>query len=371
MDVLQVYKDFFPPVTGGVERHLAEICRALAGHARVRVLVSSRGLSPTRERRDGIEILGAPELGRALSVPMNPTLPLWFRRLEADVWHVHSPNPMAELAWLLVRPRGALVVSYHSDVVRQARTFALYRPLYVKFLASARRILVSAPCLAATSATLAPFRDRCTVLPFGMDLERFRPSAAVETEVRAVRARHGHRLVLFVGRLIYFKGLRYLLDAMPYVDGRLLLIGDGPLRRSLEDQATRLGVAERVTFLGRLSDADLTAHLHACDLLVLPSSHASEGFGIVQLEAHACGKPTVCTEIGTGTSFANLHGITGLVVPPRDPQALAQAITRLLDDAPLRQKLGEAARRRVTTEFSLERLRSRLLEIYAEAVAAC
>ncbi len=369
MDVLQVYKDFFPPATGGVERHMAEICRALDGHARVRVLVSSRGLRTTRERRNGLEVLGAPELGRALSVPLNPTLPLWFRRLRADVWHVHSPNPMAELAWLLGRPRGGLVVSYHSDVVRQALSFALYRPLYLRFLASAHRILVSAPALAAGSAILAPFRDRCAVLPFGMDLERFRLTPEVEARVRALRARHGARLVLFVGRLIYFKGLDYLLDALPGVDARLLLIGEGPLRRSLEARAARLGVAGRVEFLGRLSDAELTAHLHAADLLVLPSSHASEGFGIVQLEAHACGRPTVCTELGTGTSFATLDGITGLVVPPRDPPALARAITRLLDDEPLRRRLGEAARQRVVTEFSLERLRARLLEVYAEAVA--
>lgn len=370
MRVLQVYKDFFPLTAGGVERNMAEICRALKGHSTVRVLISSRRLRATRERCDGVEVFGAPELWRALSTPFNPTLPLALHRIEADIYHLHSPNPMAEIAWLLARPKGALVVSYHSDVVRQARTFSLYRPLYLRFLASAQRILVGSPNLAAGSPILSRFRDRCAYLPYGMDLGRFRLTPRLEERVRQIRTRYGGRLVLFVGRLIYFKGLEYLLKAMSQVDGRLLLIGDGPLRQSLERRREALGLAGRVEFLGPLPDADLTAYLHACDLLTLPSSHPSEGFGIVQIEAHACGKPTVCTDVGTGTSFANLDGITGLVVPPRDPPALARAITRLLDDEPLRRRLGETAQRRVEAEFSLERLRDRLLAVYAETLGS-
>lgn len=366
--VLQVYKDFFPPRAGGIERNVAEICRALDGHARVQALVSSGRLTATRDLRGGVEVVGAPELGRALSVPFNPTLPVWFRRFDADIYHLHSPNPMAEVSWLLARPRGRLVVTYHADVVRQARSFAVYRPLFVRFLAQARRILVTSPKLVDDSPVLPAFRERCRYVPLGIDLGRLALTAEVEQAVDRIRAEHGKRLVLFVGRLVYFKGVEWLLRAMPSIDGRLVVIGDGPMRASLESTAAELGIAERVHFAGAVPDAELTAHLHACDVLVLPSSHAAEGFGIVQIEAQACGKPTVCTDVGTGTAFANLDGVTGLVVPPRDAGALARAITRLLDDEPLRRRLGEAGRRRVEAEFSQPRLRERLLTAYSEAL---
>lgn len=366
--VLQVYKDFFPPRPGGIERNIAEICRALDGHVEVRALVSSGTFRTTRDRRRGIDVIGAPEVGRALSVPFNPTLPLWLRRFEADIYHVHSPNPMAEVSWLLARPKGSLVVTYHADVVRQARAFAVYRPFFLRFLTAARRILVTSPGLVDASPILPMFRERCAYVPLGIDLERLRLTPAVEEAARRIRATHGSRLVLFVGRLVYFKGLEWLLRAMPDIDGRLVVIGDGPMRGALEAMTGELGIGGRVIFAGALPDAELTAHLHACDLLALPSSHAAEGFGIVQIEAQACGKPTVCTDVGTGTGFATLDGITGLVVPARDAGALARAVTRLLDDEPLRRRLGEAGRRRVEAEFSQARLRERLLAVYSEAL---
>lgn len=366
--VLQVYKDFFPPRAGGIERNVSEICRALDGHARVRALVSSGRLCATRDVRGGVDVVGAPEIGRALSVPFNPTLPLWLRRLDADIYHVHCPNPMAEISWLLARPRGRLVVTYHADVVRQARSFAVYRPLFMRFLAQARRILVTSPTLVDSSPILPGFRDRCRYVPLGIDLGRLAATPEIERTADRIRATYGKRLVLFAGRLVYFKGVEWLLRAMPEIDGQLVVIGDGPMRPSLESTAAELGVGDRVHFAGAVPDGELTAHLHACDVLVLPSSHAAEGFGIVQIEAQACGKPTVCTDVGTGTAFANLDGVTGLVVPPRDAVALARAVTRLLDDEGLRTRLGEAGRRRVGSEFSQARLRERLLTAYSEAL---
>lgn len=368
MRVLQVYKDFFPPTPGGVERCISSLCLALRGWADVRVLISSRGPFGGRDVRDGVEVFTVPEFGRALSTPFNPTLPHWLRRLASDVYHLHCPNPMAEVAWLLARPRGPLVVSYHSDVIRQARTFALYRPLYLRFLARAKAILVAAPQIVSGSPILSRFKERCRVIPWAIDTDRLALDSVREEAVAALRARIGGRFVLFVGRLIYFKGLEYLLEAMRRVDGRLVIVGDGPLRRALRDQTSAAGLNGRVTFVGAVSEADLPTYLHACDLLVLPSSHRSEGFGLVQLEAHACGKPTVCTEVGTGTSYANLDGITGLVVPARDPGALAEAINHLLRDESLRQRLGEAARERAHRDFSLERLRDAVLDVYAEVV---
>lgn len=130
--------------------------------------------------------------------------------------------------------------------------------------------------------------------------------------------------------------------------------------------ATELGLAKRVTFIGEVPEEELPLYYHTCDIFVLPASERSEAFGIVQLEAMACGKPVICTELGTGTSYVNIHGLTGLVVPPRDPAALAGAIERLLSDRGLREEMGQRAKERVEKEFSHERMINSTLALYEE-----
>jgi rhamnosyl/mannosyltransferase len=130
--------------------------------------------------------------------------------------------------------------------------------------------------------------------------------------------------------------------------------------------AGELGVANRVTFVGEVPDEELPAYYHLCDVFVLPASERSEAFGTVQIEAMAAGKPVVCTELGTGTSYVNVHGETGLVVPPRDPAALADAIRTLLADPELRRRMGERGRQRATRQFSAEMMTERVAQLYAD-----
>jgi len=183
-----------------------------------------------------------------------------------------------------------------------------------------------------------------------------------DRQVASLRQRYGSRILLAVGRLVYYKGFNYLIEAMSGVDGRLLIIGEGPLRAKLERLAADHGVHERVVFLGRVPDA--TPYYHACDVFVLPSIARSEAFGIVQLEAMAAGKPVINTRLDSGVPFVSLHDATGLTVPPGDPKALASAANRLLDDLELRSFYGEAGRVRVRTLFGVEPMASRTLEIY-------
>jgi len=120
---------------------------------------------------------------------------------------------------------------------------------------------------------------------------------------------------------------------------------------------------------GRLSDEDVTAHLHACDVFVLPSHRRSEAFGIAQIEAMACGKPVVSTRLDTGVPYVNRHEETGLIVEPANATALADGLGRLLRDPALRLRLGEAARRRARAEFSVERMIERVGRIYETVLA--
>jgi rhamnosyl/mannosyltransferase len=257
-------------------------------------------------------------------------------------------------------------VTYHSDIVRQARLAAWYGPFLRRFLRRADAIIATSDNYLQSSRILGGFRDKCTVIPLGIDLARFRLRPQQAAEIEAVRARYGPGIVLFIGRFRYYKGLHVLIRAMSRAEGTLLLIGTGRLENDLRQLVRSTKLEDRVLFLGELSDREAEIHLHACDLLVLPSILRSEAFGIVLLEAMACAKPVVSTELGTGTSSANRHEETGLVVKPDDTESLAQAITHLLANPELREKYGKAGRQRVERHFSAQDMVDRILAVYEE-----
>jgi rhamnosyl/mannosyltransferase len=127
-------------------------------------------------------------------------------------------------------------------------------------------------------------------------------------------------------------------------------------------------VRERTVFVGQVANEDRAAYYRAADVFVLPSVSPAESFGIAMLEALSLGTPAISTQLGTGTSWVNRHGETGLVVPPRDPQALAQAIRRLLGDEGLRRDLGAGAERRARRHFSKGAMLDALGDVYRSAV---
>ena len=346
-----------------MERHIGQMCRYQRQWAEVEALVCSRSCKTRVMERDGTRVTEVGEWGRFQSAPFSPLFPWYLRRLAGDVTVVHMPNPAAELGWLLARPRGTLVVRYHSDVVRQASAMKLYGPLQMTFLRRAAMILPTSQPYLDTSATLAPVRERCRVVGLGILPEAF--AKPDEGRVAELRARHGNEFVLFSGMHRYYKGLINLVDAAPLVNAPVVIAGDGPEREMLRARAASSGV--EVAFPGALSQDDLVAYLHACAVVAFPSVERSEAFGISILEAHACGKPVVATTLGTGVEYANLDGVTGINVPPRDPAALAEALNALLADPVRREGLGAAARARVLHDFDVRAVARTEFDYYQEA----
>jgi rhamnosyl/mannosyltransferase len=314
----------------------------------------------------GIKVTRAGTLFNLSAAPVCPQMVSVIRRSDADIVHLHLPNPMAVLAYLASRHRGKLVITYHSDVVRQKFLGRAFQPILYRLLKRCSAIIATSPNYAATSQVLIDFRDRCHVIPYGISLEQFQQPD--RTTVEQIRRQYGERLVLSVGRLVYYKGFEYLIRAMTKVQGRLLIIGDGPLRNSLEALARECNIADRVVFLGEVQNEDTIPYYHAADLFALASVARSEAFGIVQLEAMACGKPVINTQLDSGVPFVSLDGISGLTVAPTDSEALAVAINKLLDNAELRAQYGEAARRRVYEEFSLDVMTRRMLQLYRQVI---
>jgi glycosyltransferase involved in cell wall biosynthesis len=366
LKVLHVGK-FYPPHMGGIETHLQALCGELRKFTDLRVVVASDDGRAVEETVDGVRISRVPTRLTLASTPICPAMVGAINRSRAEIVHIHLPNPNAVLAYLASRHRGRLVVSYHSDTVKQKVLGPLFSPILHRALRRASAIIASSPDYQRTSPVLARHLDRCHVIPYGIALEEF--GRADSTAVAAIRQKYGDRLVLSVGRLVYYKGFEFLIRAMRDVRGRLIIIGGGPLHQKLSSLIAELGLGEKVVLAGKIQNA-LTPYYHACDLFALASVARSEAFGIVQIEAMAAGLPVVNTNLDSGVPFVSLHEQTGLTVPPRDPHKLALAINHLLDNPEERRRLGQAARLRAQQEFHLDVMTARTLSVYDEVVRA-
>lgn len=368
MKILHIYKDYYP-VLGGIENHIRLLAEGQAqrGHEVV-VLVTNTARETVIEERNGVRIVKAGRLASISSAPISLSFPWYLVRMRPDIAHLQFPYPPGEVAnWLLGRSR-CTVISYQSDVIRQQGWLRLYRPIMWRVLRAADCLIASSPNYVRTSPCLSRLADKCAVIPLGIDVERFQ--RAEEDLVTDIRRRYGTPLIFFVGRLRYYKGLQYLIRAMDQVPARLLIAGTGSMQAEWEGGLVQeLGLGEKVVFLGDVPDDMLPALYHAADVFVLPASHRSEAYGLVQIEAMASGTPVICTELGTGTSWVNRDGETGLVVPPRDPDALASAIVRMLNDDELRQAMGARAAVRAQEEFSAVTMIEQILALYAELLA--
>jgi glycosyltransferase involved in cell wall biosynthesis len=365
--VLHVGK-FYPPYRGGIETHLQALCRELKRFVQVEVLVASEARHGSESEVDGVKVKRLTRLFSIGETPVCWQLAGEIRRSGAAVVHLHMPHPPACLAYLMSGHRGPLVITWHSDIVRQKIMARVLAPFHEAVVRRASVLIASSPNYVETSPVLSRNRDRCRVIPFGIKPNGSR--ARDGETITKIRQRYGRRILLAVGRMVYYKGFEYLVRAMKNVRGHLLIVGDGPLRTQLEHLAVECGVSEHITFLGRVSQDEMAAYYHAADVFVLPSVARSEAFGVVQLEAMACGKPVVNTALPTGVPYVSRDGVTGFTVPPADASALATAISRLLDDPYLRAKFGAAALRRTREEFNVELMGRRTVEVYREVLAA-
>jgi len=363
--ILHVGK-YYSPVKGGIEDHLQNLCEELKSRFTVEVLVANNVNKTERDIINGIKVTRVPKSGELSNIPFCPTMPIWLKRLGADIIHLHLPNPMAHLSWFIARPKGILVVTWHSDIIKRDTFMAFYRAFVMSLLGKAGKIIAASPAHIQHSHLLNRFQENAIVIPYGIDLMKFDLSNPVRNAAINLRKSFGERIVLFVGRLSYYKGVEHLIHAMEEVNANLLIVGTGQLEWELKMQARNSPAKNKVWFMGEVPDADIAAFFHACDVFVLPSIVRSEAFGIVQLEAMACGKAVVSTDLTTGVPWVNQDGKTGIVVPPRDPRSLSKAINRLLNNTELRMEYGMNGRKRVERKFTKELVAERVMDVYDE-----
>ncbi|MGB8890300.1 MAG: glycosyltransferase [Candidatus Korobacteraceae bacterium] len=367
MKVLQLGK-YYDPVVGGIETVLKEICESLSDQVDFHVLVANTRWHTEHESRK-LRITRAASLGKCLSCPIAPSFPLWAKKFDADLIHVHLANPLAELSALLADRDIPVIAHFHSDVVRPLPP--VFRTIYNQFLHAFYRrancIVVPTPQHIEVSKFVPRYRNKCRVVPFGIPVARFDLDEAGRKRVDELR--NGPLTVLFVGRLVYYKGVEFLIRALENVNARLRIVGTGPLEDCLRNLAKQIGIADKVEFLGQVSEADLIAHYHACDVFSLPSITNQEMFGLVQLEAMACRKPVISTTLPTGVPWVNQHGKTGYTVSPRNAKELAESLQLLLSSRELRLEMGEAGRARVEQYFTSAKMAEAMLQVYQEVLS--
>jgi len=369
MRVLHFYKTYYPDSMGGVEQVIRQMCVGTG-----RLGVTNTVLSLTRDDSNFAFGFQGHHVRRVpLDVEIASNGMAWraigeLKRLaaEADVVHYHFPWPFGDLAHFMARIDKPSVVTYHSDIVRQKALLMLYQPLKRRFLHCVDAIVATSPNYMASSAVLDRYRDKARIITYGLDKTIY-PEPQQERMARW-RNQVGPRFFLFVGVLRYYKGLHILLDAMASHDYPVVIVGSGPIEMELKAHARRLNL-QHVHFVGAVDDADKVALLTLAYAVAFPSHLRSEAFGISLLEGAMYGKPMISSEIGTGTSYINVDGVTGLVVPPSDPAAFGAAMRRLWDDPALAHAMGRRAEARYHELFTAERMALSYNALYHELVA--
>lgn len=366
--VLQVNK-FYNPVTGGVERVVQQIAEGLNGNVDMTVLACQKKGSGINEKINDVRVIKSGSLGTYFSMPVSFSFLRTFSRLsrDADIVHIHMPFPLADVAMFFSGYKGKVVLWWHSDVVKQKKLMLLYRPFLKWLLNRADLIVAATQGHIDNSAFISNRKDKCVVIPYGVDKNIIELSS--QSRPAKLKGNSDPCSILYIGRLVYYKGCDVLLEAFSKVsNARLTIVGKGPLRSSLEKQADKLGISEKVDFISFLDDRCLAEKLAECDFLVLPSVERSEAFGLVQIEAMAFGKPVINTDLPSGAPLVSLDGITGLTVPPNDAEALAIAIQRIINEPDLRERFGKAAYKRAREEFSMDKMLSSLLTEYKKLI---
>jgi len=366
MHICHVYKDIYPPVVGGIEKFISQSIQEQKQWAKITVIVCSRNIRSYKETKHGIDFIYVGEWGRFLSSPLSPLFPFYIKNIKPNLFVVHTPNPLGELSVLIAKGKIPYVVRYHSDVVRQKITMKFYAPFFYNFLKKAKLIIPTSDIYANNSPYLRPFLSKCRTVPLGIDFQRFlKPD---KEKVNAIKMQYGTPFVFFCGVHRYYKGIHILLKCSSYIKVPIVIAGDGPERKYLEQMAKSIS-AQNIYFVGKLTDEELVHYLHACSIFVFPSIARSEAFGLSIVEAHAAGKPVIATKLGTGVEWANIDGVTGINVPPNNEQALAQSIQFLLDNEEIREAMGKTAKERVLSEFDIKVTAHKEFDLYRSIIS--
>ena len=370
----------FYPFTGGVEVFSYELTKRLVKMGyEIQVLTTDFESRPGPDLVDGIKIHRYRIPFFAFRTPIIPHIPLTILFNECDLIHVISTYPtLTDLTIMIGKSLGKPVVVTHQldggadGWLGRCATKLYHRTVAAPILQFADRIVATSQSYADTSPILQPVLQKVEVIPNAVDETIFNPNV----DGSRITDRYGlqrTRNVLFVGRLVPYKGVEYLLSAIEilrheFVDIRLIIVGDGELKEKLTHQADGLGIRENVTFVGHVPNSELPPFYASSDLTVLPSVSRLEAFGIALLEAMACGKPVIASSI-PGVRDVVEDDVTGCLIPPRDAISLAGAISKIIRNKRLAERMGREARKRIEENYTWRRVTHSYERVYSDLLS--
>ena len=369
MRILHVYKSYYPEDYGGVPqaiRHLVTGCAEYGINAEVFTFSPKAGDHPTEF--EGQRVTQAKTVLEVASTPLSIDAFSKFRNIasKCDLVHYHYPYPFADLLHLFCGRHIPSIVTYHSDIVRQRFLKYPYYPIQTAFLHSVDRIVCTSTNYMNTSPVLRQFAHKTEAISLGLEKSYF-PKASAEV-LSKWRSHIRAPFILFLGAIRQYKGIDTLIAAAKGFNFKLIIAGDGANLDNHKQTVSQEGLTN-IDFIGRINEHDKAALLELCTALVLPSHYRSEAFGLVQLEASMNQKPLICTELGTGTSYVNKHEITGIVVPPKDADALQNAMNFMMYNPDIAKKMGIAAEGRFRKLFTSKKMCQNYSRIYNEVVS--
>lgn len=369
LNILELGK-FYWPSKGGMETLLQLFCKGFTdmGHS-VECVVANEEPKKLVENIDGVPVRREAQLAKILSTSICPGYLNACRRSKVDVWHHHFPNPLADVACLLGNKKTPLVLSYHSDIIRQAAFMKVYAHIMNRVLDRCQKIVVATPHHFTYSKWLQPYESKVVVIPYGIELSQLEKKESDESAIQELRNQAFESpIFLNVGRLVGYKGQKVLIDALKKTKGTAWIVGQGPLESELEEMVKSENLEKRVIFWGGISEDKLRQLIHACDVFVFPSVTPNEAFGLVQVEAMACSKPVIATNLQSGVPYVNQDQMTGLNVTPDNADELAEAMESLGSNPELRAQYGKNAKERAFNEFERGVMLQRYIELMYDLV---
>lgn len=368
LKVLHFYKTYYPDTFGGIEQVIYQLSESGAEYDVESTVLSLSKRGDIDNQKIGKQrVFYAKTNFEIASTPFSLSCIKKFKELanQADIIHYHYPFPFMDILHFLCRIKKPTVVSYHSDIVKQKFISRLYSPLMNRFLSSVDCIVAASPNYANTSTVLQKFESKVKVIPYGLD-ENSYPNVS-DDRINYWRKKFGDKFFLFIGAFRYYKGLHTLLDAVHSTTLPVVIVGGGGIEQELKLKAKELNLSN-IHFVGVLNDEDKTALLQLCYSVVFPSHLRSEAFGITLLEGAMHGKPLISCEIGTGTTYINIHGETGLVIPPDDSCSLREAMEMLYYDQQLANNCGLKAYSRFNDIFTSEKMSHNYADLYKSLI---
>ena len=372
MKILHIGK-YYPPYWGGIEKVNFDLVESLNEQGyHTDVLCFNNTKNTVVEDNKGYKIYRSSIITSAFSSPLSFSIFRQLRKIfsQYDIIHLHTPNPMGAIALQSTPFKGKIIVHWHSDIIKQKKLKKIYAPFQTMLLKRADKIIVTTPNYLEGSEALSPYKNKCEVIPIGISNSDFVSNERLREELKSNY--QNKKIIFSIGRLIYYKGFEYLIEAAKLLpDDHIVLIGGtGVLSKKLEQKIKLNNLEQKVKLLGNIPFDQLGEYYRRADIYCLPSTERSEAFGVVLIEAMSFGCPIVATNIkGSGVPWVSEDQITGITVPPKDSHALADAIKTITNNTELAKKYSINSKKKYKSVFEKGVMAKKTIQLYKTLIS--